>query len=259
MSAIPAGVSGPLLAADRGPRFAAWVGRPDAAPWASAADLFGSGLAAAVAAVGEARGAANPAVAGALLFEGYAMRLIPPVLAAALTEARAPDPGLDAVRVEWADARVGQVALDGSCGAASEVVPALMERNLAVALDAVHRAAGTGLRVLRGAAAHAVTVTALHLSWPDEQPARYLGPAREVLDRWGVGELVRMAAVPVAGERWLYAERRSCCLAFRTADHRRAASFCATCPVTPEAERRGSFHDAVGAFIDRTGRARRGH
>jgi hypothetical protein len=258
--APPEGVSGRLLAADRGPRFAAWVGRPAGPPFVAAAELFGAGVTDAVSAVMVTRRAANRAVAGALLFEGYVARIVPPVLAALLTESRAPVVEIGGVWVEWRDGRVGAVALEGPvepAGRGDDVVAALMERNLRPALDAVHRNAGTGRRVLRGAAAHVVTVAALHLSWPDPQPARYLDDAVEVLERWGVADLVGIGTRSTAGERWLYAERRSCCLAFRAGDRReRGVSFCVTCPVTPEADRHRSFSAAATSFRERQHRAR---
>jgi hypothetical protein len=235
------------------------VGQPAGPGWRAAADLFGAGLEPALAELAEARGAPHRAVAGAALVEQYAARLVPPFLAAVLVEGRAADPGMDRVRVTWSGGRVGMVALRGPVAPCEDrgaaAVAALMDTNLAVAVEAVHRAAGTSVRVLRGAVAHVATVTALHLSWPDDRPARYLEPVGRVLERWGVRDLVAMEAVHVAGEDWLYAERRTCCLAFRTADHRRRADpFCATCPVTPEGERRRSFLDAVEAFRERTGR-----
>lgn len=258
---LPVGAVGPLVPTDRGPRFVAWLGQPTAPEWCEATELFGACLDDALAEVARVRGAPHRAVAGAALVEQYAARLVAPLLAAVLVDRRAVDPALDQVRVQWAEGRVGHIAVRPPLTPLEEegveVLDVVMHGNLAVVVEAVHRMAGTGTRVLYGGIAHAVTVAALHLSWPDEQPSRYLELTEWVLDLWGIRDLVVVEAVRVAGEEWLYAERRTCCLAFRTENHRRRENpYCATCPVMPEVERRRSFLDAVAAFRERTGRSR---
>jgi hypothetical protein len=127
-------------------------------------------------------------------------------------------------------------------------------KGLEPVVDALDRRTRAGHRVLSGALAHAVTVAFLHLSWPDRDHAHHLADARRVLAGAGLDDLVRVEAVEVhvegAGGRWLYADRRTCCLAFRTARNQvRDPSFCATCPVVPEVERRRSFTHAVDAYV----------
>ncbi len=232
-----------------GSRFEAWRGRPSGGPWVPAMVLFGDGLARAVEEVADRRGAAVP-VAGALLFEGYAQRIVPPVIGGWIVDGGVPACGLADVAVEWAGGRTVRIA----CADGPDSGPdRLLDANLVPALEAVHAATGVGRRVLRGAVAHAVCVAFLHLSWPKPDPADDVIRLREVLERFGLDSLVHHEALLVGDRPWLYAERRSCCLAFRAADHRGATvPFCATCPVVPEADRRRSFEAAVAAFVQRT-------
>jgi hypothetical protein len=57
--------------AELGDRFVAVLGQPPGPQWITAPDLFGRRLPAVLAAVGQHRGTASPAVAAALLFEQY--------------------------------------------------------------------------------------------------------------------------------------------------------------------------------------------
>ena len=249
------GTSGLVRVGAAGTRSEAWLGRPSGGRWTPAADLFGVGLTRAVAEVAAARGAAR-AVAGALLFESYVMRVVPPVLAGWFADEQALACGSDDVVVEWSGGRVLGVAFAATAPRGGADRPSgpdpLMGTNLGPAIEAVHDGTGVGRRVLRGSVAHAASVAFLHLSWPRPDPAHELPRLRDVLDGLGVADLVHTESVAVGERRWLYAERRSCCLAFRAADHRdRGVRFCATCPAVPEARRRRSFEEAVAAFSRR--------
>ncbi|MEJ2864736.1 hypothetical protein [Actinomycetospora flava] len=224
-----------------GDRFRAWVGTPASPEWLPATRLFGAGLDDALADVRAARGTDSDAVAGSLLLESYAQRVVPPALAARVLAGRSVSTAPDALSVRCEEGRVREVAFaprprDGPALAGFDAVVATL-----------HRRTRAGRRVLAGAVAHAVAVTYVHLSWPEPDHARHLDDARRVLADAGLADLVRVEAAEVDGEPWLYADRRTCCLAFRT--HRAAGpSFCATCPIVPESDRRRSFTDAVASY-----------
>ena len=250
----PPGVCGTLVRADLAERFPAWVGRPAGESWLPGPLLFADRLDDALEQVARRRGTPGPAVAGASLFEGYVQRVVPPALVAWLEEGRSVRAGPDDVRVAWSDGRVAQVAFADAVVGNRSPLADLMDHHLAPAVGVVHERTGVGTRVLRGAVAHAVSVAFLHVGWRGAEPAAQIGRLREVLDEHGLGDLVRADDPEVDGTRWLYAERRTCCLAFRAGDRARAPSFCATCPVVPESERRRSFREAVTAYRQRHGR-----
>ncbi|GAA4936601.1 ferric iron reductase protein FhuF [Actinomycetospora succinea] len=228
-----------------GDRFRAWVGTPTSPGWTPASHLFGAGLDATLAAVRDGVGADSDAVAASLLLEGYAQRVVPSAIASRVLTGRSVATDPDSVHVRLDAGRAREVAFTDAPG--DSVVAGLVP-----VVEVLHRRTRAGHRVLSGAIAHAVTVAFLHLSWPAPDHARHLDDARRVLADAGLTDLVRVEAVPVDGEPWLYADRRTCCLAFRTARNRaRGPSYCATCPVLPEDERRRSFTDAVAAFVRR--------
>lgn len=146
-------------------------------------------------------------MAGALLFEGYAQRLVAPVLAALHRDGTVVDARLGAVRAELVDGRLRRLAFARAPDPAgpdgepthARVAEGLVAGNLDLAAEAVHRHARVGLRVLRGAVANAVANTMLHLSWPDGDRARYVPEARAFLRRLpGLAELVTVDAVTSA-------------------------------------------------------------
>lgn len=231
-----------------GDRFRARVGTPTAPGWTPAAHLFGPGLDAALAHVRGAVGTGSDAVAASLLLEGYAQRVVPPAIAARVLAGRTVGTAPGTVHVRLGDGRVREVAF------AEVDTPGAELAGLATVVDTLDRRSRAGRRVLAGAVAHAVAVAFLHLSWPAPDHARHLDDARRVLTAAGLADLVRVEAVAVDGTPWLYADRRTCCLAFRTDRNRtRGPSYCATCPIVPETERRRSFTEAVATFVRHTG------
>lgn len=244
-----------------GDRFVALVGEPDSLGWLPATELFGARLPAALTAVGRSRGTDSPAVAGALLFEQYAHRLIAPVLAALYREGTLVDTCPSAVRVELADGALRRLAFARAPEQAgpdrdathSRLAEGLVAGNLEPAAQAVHRHSRVGLRVLRGAVANAVANALLHMSWPEQDRARYVAEARAFLDRVpGLAELVTVDAVVSGGERWMYTDRNTCCLAFRTTlNQARDQQYCSTCPVLPRATTRALFARATAAYAAR--------
>ncbi|MEJ2887680.1 (2Fe-2S)-binding protein [Actinomycetospora aeridis] len=196
-------------------------------------------------------------MAASLLLEGYAQRVVPPAIAAQVLLGRSVDTEAGRVHVRLEDGRVRQVAFatpDGAEGGVAGV------DGLTGVVEPLHRRTRAGRRVLAGAVAHAVAVAFVHLSWPSPDRARHLEDARDLLAGAGLPDLVHLEAAGVPGVPgvvegpWLYAERRTCCLAFRTDRNRaRGPSYCATCPVVPEEERRRSFREAVVAYARRSG------
>jgi hypothetical protein len=239
-----------------GDRFRALVGTPAGPDWVPATDLCGDGgLEPVLAGFRAAHGTGSDAVAGSLLVEAYAQRVVAPALAASVLAGRAVDTRPGAVTVRLAEGRVPEVAFR-SWTRTADPPDAAVVAGLWPVVAAVHRRTRAGRRVLEGALAHAVAVACVHLSWPRPDHARHLTDARRVLAAAGLAGLVGLEAadVPgVGGGPWLYAERRSCCLAFRGSRH--AGAYCATCPVVPADERRRSFTDAVHAYVRRTGLA----
>lgn len=259
----PAGTSGTLLTngAVPGERFVAFVGEPSGPGWTAADELFGPGLPTALEAVGSRRGTPSPAVAGALLVEQYAHRVVGPVLAAFHEQGRVVYAGLAAVRVELDRGALGRVAFAGPVRAGGpDAVRArravgddLIGGNLEPAARAVHRHTRVGLRVLRGAVANAVATAFLHLSWPREDGAHYLPVLREFLAENPVLDgLIGTEAIEEQGRTWMYTDRRACCLAFRTESNRsREVPYCATCPVLPGSYGRGLFREAARSYLAR--------
>lgn len=232
-----------------GDRFVAPVGAPPG--WLPADELFGRALPAALVAVGERRGTTSAAVAGVLLFEQYALRLVAPVLAARHLYGTVLDARPSAVRVELLDGAVRRLAY--ACAPApGEFRAAELAAALDPAADAVHRQTRAGMRILRGAVANAVASTYLHLSWPDDHRARYVDAARAVLHDVGLAELVNLDTVDCGGEPWMYTDRNTCCLAFRTTvNQAREQRYCATCPILPRATTRGMFAAATASYAER--------
>jgi hypothetical protein len=234
-----------------GDRFRALVGTPTAPGWVPATHLFGAGLDRALADVRGALGTDSDAVAGILLLEGYAQRVVPPAIAVRVLAGRSVSTDPTAVSVRLVDGRPREAAF-AEVEAAPGGIDGAVVAGVADVVDALHRRTRAGRRLLSGAVAHAVAVAFLHLSWPEADHARHLHDARRVLDAAGLAGLVRVEAAEVAGRPWLYADRRTCCLAFRTARNRaHGPSYCATCPVVPEADRRRSFVEAVDAYVRR--------
>jgi hypothetical protein len=242
-----------------GPRFVASIGRPDGPEWLRADRLFGDGLDDALARVGGARGAPSAAIAGSLLLEAYAQRLVPPVIGACFVDGRVLDARLPRVWVDpvaggFPRIAVGEVSGPIADAAVSRMWTGLVDGNLDPAVRAVRERTGVGWRVLRGAVANAVAVAFLHLSWHDPDRARYVGTALDLLATTpGLAGLVGIEAVVEGGRAWMYTERNTCCLAFRTGSHAAAADqpYCATCPVLPRATTRAMFARATASFAER--------
>ena len=244
------------LAADLGPRFAAVRGRPSG--WIPAAELFGTQLPANLTEVGHHLGA-TPAVAGTLFLQQYAAILAAPVVAALhLERSVLPCEPVD-VTVDYTDGRPIRIAFALAARpvvefdhAVADIVAKRLTRHLLLAAESVHRLTRAGRRLLQGAIAYEVALTFLHLSWRHPDGAHHLDDARRFLAAAGLEHLVVLEAVPTAGRRWLHAGRKTCCLAFRTADNReRVDPYCATCPVLPEKIVMRSFRDAVDSYVSR--------
>jgi ferric iron reductase protein FhuF len=250
-----------------GDRFVALLGTPHSRGWLPAAELFGGRLPAALGAVGSARGTVSPAVAGMLLFEQYAQRLVAPVLAALHREGTVVDATLPAVSVEVVDGRVRRLAFTRAPHAAgpdreathARVVGGLVAGNLEPAADAVHRHTRVGMRLLRGAMANAAVSALLHMSWQDDDRARFVPEARAFLGHAPrLAKLVTVDAVEIAGERWMYCDRNTCCLAFRTTvNQARDQQYCSSCPVLPRHATRALFTRATAVYADRNPRPNR--
>jgi hypothetical protein len=240
--------------AELGDRFVAVLGTPD---WLAVEDLFGSQLGAALTAVGRRRGTGSPAVAGALLFEQYAQRLLAPVLAALFRDNAAVAVEPDRVRAEFVVGVLHRLAFAIPAGPADDaqarVARDVVEGHLHAVAEAVHDHTRVGTRVLRGSIANAIANTGLHLSWPEPDRHRYLVETRNLLARIpGLAALVNIESVHVAGEPWMYTDRNTCCLAFRTAPNQaRDQQFCATCPLTPRATTRAMFTEATASYAAR--------
>lgn len=258
----PDGVTGVVLrdGAAWGPRFVALRGRPRGPGWVGAEELFGPGLPEAVSRVGDARGTDSPAVAGTLLLDVYAQRVVAPVLAAFVLEGRVLDARMPTVTVEPVESGFRRLAFDGAATGVDDVdrgrallIEGLVEDHLGTAVHAVHDHTRAGLRVLRGAVANAVAITFLHLSWPDADHARHVETARTFLASTpDLADLVGIEAVEETGRRWMYTDRRACCLAFRTTDNQaREQPYCATCPVVPRATTREMFSRATASYTER--------
>ncbi|MFP5021639.1 hypothetical protein [Pseudonocardia phyllosphaerae] len=225
----------PVATAPLGDRFVARRGRPTGF---TPADLvFGAGLDDAIARVQRERGARTRAVAAILLLDRYALRLTPPVLAAftqldVLLDARpaavslGPDervPGWVAFAADGVPAHGDRAALRRS----------LLTEGLLPVADALAARTRASPRLLRGAVAHAVALSYLHLSWPCPDHDRHTGAARELLCAAELDELVAVDDVVVDGRAWTSVERRTCCLAFRCTG---AHGWCGTCPCRPAAD-----------------------
>ncbi|NMO94080.1 hypothetical protein [Actinomycetospora sp. TBRC 11914] len=242
-----------------GERFVAPVGVPEGPGWTSADALFGPGLDEALAGVADARDTANLAVAGSLLFETYAQRLVAPVLGAWFVDGRVLDARLSRVRAERIAPGVRRVAFAGPPVATAEpddealrrLRNGLVEQNLQVAARAVHHGTRLGWRVLQGAIAHAVAISFLHLSWPRPDHDRHVGDARDFLSGVpGLADLVEIEAVVEGGRRWMSCYRNTCCLAFRIVGAG-TSSTCALCPLRSRAATREMVAQATASYTDR--------
>ncbi len=240
-----------------GDRFVAVLGTPHEPGWIASEDLFGDGLPDVLAAVTARRGADNPSVAASLLFEQYALRLAAPVVAAYARDGALLDAHPSSVTAFLDDGVVRRLAfaLPPSPGADRAAVAATLSSALEPAAGALHRHTRVGLRTLRGAMANAVANAYLHLSWPQPDHARYVGDALDVVAQVpGCAGTVRVAAVDVDGESWMYSDRTTCCLAFRTSVNRdREQHYCATCPVMPAETILEMFTRATASYRERHG------
>lgn len=240
-----------------GDRFVAELGAPRDAGWVACPELFGDRLPAVLDAVAARRGADRPSVAASLLFEQYALRLAAPVVAAWAREGAVLDARPSAVTALVDDGVLRRLAFARRPlpGGERAAVVASLRAGLEPSADALHRHTRVGLRTLRGAMANAVANAYLHLSWPEPDRARYVGDARDVVAGVpGCAGTVGIAAVDVDGDAWMYTDRNTCCLAFRTsAGGGRAQRFCATCPVVPRATVLEQFVRATASYRDRHG------
>jgi Ferric iron reductase FhuF-like transporter len=229
-----------------GDRFVAALGEPDGDGWMPASELFGARLAEVLPSVGTARGTDNTAVAGTLLVEQYAQRLVAPVLAALYRDGAGLDAGLPGVRALVVDGMLRRLAFAQAPAAPADVerVRAAATANLETVADAVHHHTRAGRRVLRGAIANAVASSLLHMSWPDADRARYVPAAREFL----TPDLADLVTVDVV-DGWMYTDRATCCLAFRTTvNQAREQPYCSACPVLPATTTRELFERATAAY-----------
>lgn len=240
-----------------GDRFAAELGVPRDAGWVAGADLFGDRLPEVLDAVAVRRGAGHPSVAASLLFEQYALRLAAPVLAAWVREDAVLDARPSRVTALVDDGVLRRLAFAGppEPGAGRDAVAASLRSGLEPAAEALHRHARVGRRTVRGAMANAVANALLHLSWPEADRARYVDDAVDVLAQMpGCTGTVGIAAVDVHGESWMYTDRNTCCLAFRTSVNRdRTQHYCMTCPVVPKETILEEFSRATASFRARHG------
>lgn len=238
-----------------GDRFVALLGRPTGPGWIGAEELRGSALAVVLAALAAARGTDNPAVAGALLVEQYAQRLVAPVLAALLRHGTLLDASPAQVRALLVDGAVRRLAFADAAtpGADPDRALATLAAHLDMLAAAVAGRTRTGTRVLRGAAANAVATSLLHLSWRCRDRAAHVAAARTWLERVpGWASLVEVDGRVEAGERWMYVRRNTCCLAFRTSVNRtREQAYCSSCPVLPPATTEALFARATAAYAAR--------
>lgn len=240
-----------------GDRFVAELGTPRDAGWVGAADLFGARLTAVLDAVAARRGADHPSVAASLLFEQYALRLAAPVVAAWAREDAVLDARPPAVTAFVDDGVLRRLAFarPPSPGGERAAVAASLRAGLEPAAEALHRHTRVGHRTLRGAMANAVANAFLHLSWPEPDRARYVRDALDVVaDVPGCAGTVGIDAVDVDGDPWMYTDRNTCCLAFRTSVNRdREQHFCMTCPVVPKATIVEEFSRATESYRARHG------
>lgn len=246
--------------AELGDRFIAVLGAPDTEGWVSPDELFGARLPDVLAEVGRRRGTDSTAVAAALLFEQYAQRLVAPVLAALLRDDAVVDARPSRVRVELTDGAIRRIAfaeapaVDGDREQRhARVARELLDGHLCGVAEALHDRTRVGTRVLRGSIANAVAIALLHMSWPSPARDRYVHDARALLARVpGLVDLVAVESVEAAGEPWMYTDRNTCCLAFRTTlNQARDQPYCGTCPVIPTADVRVLFARATAAYSAR--------
>lgn len=240
-----------------GDRFVAVLGTPREQGWIPADTLFGDALPDVLAAVATRRGADHASVAAALLFEQYALRVAAPVVAAHAREHAVLDAHPSRITALVDDGVLRRVAFacPPSPGADRAAVAASLRAGLEPVADALARHTRVGHRTLRGAAANAVANAYLHLSWPEPDRARHVGDARAVVAAMpGCAGTVGIEAVDVGGESWMYSDRNTCCLAFRTSVNRgRDQRYCMTCPVVPEATIRDAFARATESYRERHG------
>ena len=244
-----------------GDRFVAIVGEPDTGGWLRAEELFGAGLPAALLAVGRRRGTDSAAVAGVLLFEQYAQRLVAPALAALLRDHAVLDVRPAVVRVELVDGAIRRLAFARAPEPAegdpeethARVARALLAGHLDGVAEAVRIRSRVGSRLLRGSIANAIANALLHLSWPDRVRDRHVPDARRFLARRAdLAALVTVESVRIGGEAWMYTDRNTCCLAFRTTiNQARDQHYCATCPVVPRSDTRALFAEATASYSAR--------
>ncbi|BBG05119.1 MULTISPECIES: hypothetical protein [Pseudonocardia] len=243
----------PVARIPLGDRFVARSGRPPG--WTPAAVALGSRLDDTLARAAADRSAPGRAVAAVLLLDRYALRLAAPVLAAFHE--------LDTLL----DARPGNVALGpdeqvpgwlafAEPGIAARADPAalcagLLTGSLLPLADELAARTRAGRRVLRGSVAHAVALSALHLSWHRRDPDRLVTQTRDLLGRADLDRLVTVGTVDVDGAPWMTVSRRACCLAFRTTPPGGPPPFCGTCPCLDPAGVSTAVVAAVRSFRER--------
>ncbi|TCK20137.1 hypothetical protein [Pseudonocardia endophytica] len=240
-----------------GDRFVAELGVPDEPGWIACGDLFGDRLPAVLDAVAARRGASSASVAASLLFEQFALRLASPVVAAWVRQGSVLDGRPSAVSALVDDGVLRRLAFAQPpvSGGDLQAVAASLRAGLEPAADTLARLTRVGQRTLRGAMANAVANTFLHLSWPEPDRARYVDDAAAVLAAVpGCTGTVGIEAVDVDGESWMYTDRNTCCLAFRTSVNRdREQHYCMTCPVVPRATIVEEFGRATASYRARHG------
>jgi hypothetical protein len=112
---VPADVTQEVLidGAPLGDRFVAFRGEQECHGWLPASDVFGVALPGLLSEVGKSRGTDSAAVAAALLFEQYSLRLVAPALAGFYLDGRVVDSGLGVVRVRMVDGHIRRLAFTG--------------------------------------------------------------------------------------------------------------------------------------------------
>lgn len=208
--------------------------------------------------VASSAGTTGLAVAGSLLLQQYAGLLAAPVVAGFYEEQRLLDCAMNSISVHCRDGQPIAVAfaVPGNplpCGASAQqrtVARRLFDEHLAVCAELTRRRTRAGRRVLHGGIAAAIATAFLHLSWRRANRAHYVRTAQDFLAAIPeLNGLVCVEAVEVDGEPWMYYDRRTCCLAFRTARNQaRSNPYCAVCPVVTREATRGLFESATQAY-----------
>lgn len=191
-------------------------------------------------ALGASEGTSRRDVQASLFLEAYMWELLLPVTAAIVAGERVPDVDARVVRLRFGpDGRVCAVA-SGATAPGGAVLGALrdrlVERHAARLVDALAGLSGRPRRALWRGAADSAAAAFLQVAQDRGRPEDGMRLARELLaGPPPLRAVPRFLEVRDAGRRPRHVRLRTgCCLWWRTA----AATTCATCPLTPDGERR---------------------